>query len=82
MPCKNILVRFISVFCKNKWPPGRPNYTVTNSLINNIIKIVPSVKDDGSFNSLARIANNELLWFILINNIGRKNSQLSDYNLE
>ena len=53
-----------------------------NSLINNIIKIVPSVKDDGSFNLLARIVNNELFWFILINNIGRKNSQLSDYNLE
>ena len=82
MPCKNLPTRLISDFCKKKRSPGRSNYTLRNSLINDIRKMIPSVKDDGSFILWAHIANNELVWSILINNIDRNDPQPSDYNPE
>ena len=39
--------------------------------MNDIRKITSSDKDDGSFNSWAHITNNELVWSLLINNIGQ-----------
>ena len=69
-------------FCKKKRPPGRKNYTVINPLMNDIRKIISSVKYDGSFNSWAHIANNDLVWSIFINNIGQNDSLQSGYNTE
>lgn len=82
MPCKDIQERLIYDFRKKKRPPGRSNYTVRNSLINYIRKIIPSVKDDESFNSWANIANNELVWSILINNIDQHDPRPSNYDPE
>ena len=50
--------------------------------MNYIRKIISSVKYDGSFNSWAHIANNDLVWYILINNIGQNDSHQSGYNSE
>ena len=82
MPYNNLPARLISAFCKRKRPRGRPNFTVRNSFINDIKKIIPSVEDNGSCSLWAHIANNKLFWSTLINNIGRKDPQPSDYNPE
>lgn len=82
MPCKNVSSRSISTFCNNKRLPGRQNYRIMNSLITDIRKIIPSVKNEGSFNSWACIANDELVWSIWINNVGQNDHQSSNYNPE
>ena len=77
----HIPIRLLSAFCRKERPLGRANYTVRQSMID-IGKIIPSVKEDGSFYSWAHISNNELVWSILINNIARNDPQPCDYNPE
>ena len=52
---------------------------MSHSVINVIRKMLPEVVNTGSFRSLVHIANGELLWHILINNIGHDDPQLCDY---
>ena len=57
----------------------RPNTTVRYYILDEIRKIDPTVDTYGSFKIWAYITNNELLWAILVNNLGRNNPQPSNY---
>ena len=48
---------------------------VRYSILDDIRKIIPSIDKYGSFKTWARIANNELLWSILVNNLGKDDPQ-------
>ena len=69
-------------FGQKKRPLGRPNTTLRHSILNNIKKIIPTVDKDGSFNTWAHIANNEIIWSLLINNLGKDDPQPCDYSPE
>ena len=48
-------------------------------MLNNILKIIPTIDKSGSFHTWAHIANNELFWSILINNICIDDPQPCNY---
>ena len=59
-------------FSRKKRPPDRQNYTETFSMIIDIRKKKNSVVNEiWFFNSWAYITNDEIIWSILINKIGR-----------
>ena len=51
-------------------------------MLNDIRKIIPEVDKFGSFHTWAHIANDELIWSILINNIGKDDPQPYNCSLE
>ena len=51
-------------------------------MLNDIKKIIPTVDKNGSFHTWAHVAKYELVWSILINNIGLNDPQPCDYTLE
>ena len=82
LPGLKIPSRLISAYCSIKRPLGRPNYTIIHSMLNDIRKIIPEVDKSGSFHTCAHIANDELIWSILINNIGKDDPQPCNYSPE
>ena len=82
LPRTKIPSRLISAFCPNKRPIGRPNYTIRHSMLNSVKKIIPTADKYGSFHTWAHIANNELVWSILVNNIGLDDPQPCNYSPE
>ena len=72
---EKIPARVLSAWCNLKRPVGRPNISTRFSLLQDIGKIIPNVGKDVSFRSWGHVAKDELLWSMLINNIGSsKNS--------
>ena len=45
---------------------------IRHFILDDIRKIIPSVHKYGSFKTWAHIASNELLWSILVNNLGER----------
>ena len=80
LPTTKIPSRLISTFFPNKRPLGRPNYTIRHSMLNDIKKIIHTVDKYGSFHTQAHIAHNELVWSILVNNIGLDDPQPCNKN--
>ena len=56
--------------CNLNRPVGRTNISTRFSLLQDIGKIIPNVSKDGSFRSWGHVVKDELLWSMLINNIG------------
>ena len=81
-PCKKIPARLISAFLYKKIPRRRPNTTVIHFVIDDIRKIIPSVDKYGSFKTWAHIANDEVLWLMLVNNLGRDDPQPCNFSPE
>ena len=48
--------RLISAWIKKTRPIGRPNISIDHSILNDIKKNIPTVDDDGDFNSWTHIA--------------------------
>ena len=82
MPCKKIPARLISAFLYKKIPRGRPNNTVRHFILDDIRKVIPSVDEYGSFKTWAHIEKNELLWSILVNNLGKDDPQQCKFSPE
>ena len=82
MARNKIPARLISAFIYKKRPRERPNTTVRHSILNNIRKIIPSVDKNGAFKTWAHIARDELLWSILVNNLGNDDPQPCNVSLE
>ena len=80
--CNKIPARLISAFIYKKGPRGSPNTTVRHSILNDIRKIIPSVDKNGSIKTWAHIARDELLWSILVNNLGNDDPQPCNFSLE
>lgn len=81
-PCKNVSTRLIVACCNRIRPLGRPNTPIKKLMVNDVRNILPSVENDESFKLWAHITNDELLWFILINNKGPNDLQPCDYSPE
>ena len=64
--------RLITAFYYTKRPVGKPNNSVWYSFISDIKKIIPFIDDQGSLNTLGRIAYDELIWSQLVNNLDDK----------
>ena len=82
LPSSKISSRLIFAFWPNTSPLGRPNFTIRHSMLNDIKKIIPTVDKYGSFHTWAQIANNELVWTILVNNIGLDDPPPCNYSPE
>ena len=55
---------------------------VRHSILDDIRKIIPSIDKYDSFKTWAHIANNELLWSILVNNLGKDDPQPYNFSTE
>ena len=75
-----VAARFLSALIYKKRPVGRTNYTTRHSYISDIKKIVPFIDESGSFNTWAHIANEELIWSQLVNNLGNKDFEFDFSN--
>ena len=81
IPCKRIPVRLISSFLLKR-PRGRPNTMVRDCILDDIRKIIPSVDKYDYFKTWAHIAKNEVLWSMLVNNLGKYDLQPCNISLE
>ena len=81
-PRDKIPFRLISAFYNKKCRLGRPNYTVKHSMMKDAIIIIAVFNKNDSFHKWAHVANNELIWSILIKNIENNNLQPCNYSSE
>ena len=73
--CKTHISFFIQKILR-----GRPNTMVRHYILDDIRKIIPSIDKYDSFKTWAHIANNELLWAILVKYLGRNDPQPRNYS--
>ena len=78
IPCKKIPARHLSAFHYKNDLKGFT--TIRHSILDDIRKIIPTVDKYGSFKTWAHIANNELLWAILVKYLGRNDPQPRNYS--
>ena len=60
----------VRVRVKKTRPICRSNISINHSILNDIKKLIPTVDDDGDFNSWAHLALKKLTWSMLVNSLG------------